>query len=325
MGNIRSCVPGSGSKTSKSTNVKNNAELPVLKSVVNPENNIYVGHAEAVILSCFFNPKKSEFRTKAFYKFYETIKHMNHKIVELAIGDDPFQLTDLNENPNILRLRTKTLLFHKEGLLNFLFRNLSNEYQYIFWIDADILFTNNNWITDSVKLMQSGSTILQPFEYCFHLDENETKPSYDIDEAKQQSKSVVLPRNSRKCWRSFAANYADKSTFEDEDYDIHGHVGFAWCATRSVLERTNGLFDKALIGGADHIMAHAAVGQIPHNCINKVYNNNNNDVKKKNSNDNNNENVKHNHNENNEQTLHEVIEWSRKFFESTEGFLLIFF
>lgn len=70
---------------------------------------------------------------------------------------------------------------------------------------------------------------------------------------------------------------------------MRGHVGFAWGARREVLEKVP-LYDKALIGGADHIIAHAAVGQIPHECITKAF----------------------------AENIGEVLDWSKKFFEAVE-------
>jgi hypothetical protein len=62
------------------------------------------------------------------------------------------------------------------------------------------------------------------------------------------------------------------------DYDIHGHVGFAWGIRRSILDAVGGLYDRALIGDADHIMAHACVYQEPasniagvHRCISNCH------------------------------------------------------
>jgi predicted small metal-binding protein len=72
-------------------------------------------------------------------------------------------------------------------------------------------------------------------------------------------------------WRSFCANHnTSKYISCDTNYDKHGHVGFAWGARREVLDEMP-LYDKALIGGADHIMAHAAAGQIGHSCITKAF------------------------------------------------------
>jgi hypothetical protein len=80
-------------------------------------------------------------------------------------------------------------------------------------------------------------------------------------------------------WRSFAANHVQYGGIRsgDQNYDRHGHVGFAWGARREVLEECP-LYELALVGGADHILAHAAVDQIPHPCIEKGYADNLDDV-----------------------------------------------
>ena len=80
------------------------------------------------------------------------------------------------------------------------------------------------------------------------------------------------------------------SLWQDQNYNNHGHVGFAWGARREVLEAVP-LFDRALIGGADHIIAHAAAGQIPHPCIAKSFTDN----------------------------LEEVMAWSHQFYRVTQG------
>lgn len=226
--------------------------------------NKYRPHNEAVIISCFFNPQKSEYRTKAFNTFYDSIKHLNHRIIECVIGDaEP----ELPENENISRIHTDHLLWHKESLLNLVIKDLPSEFKYVFWLDTDVLFSNLNWVVDGVKQMQK-STIIQPFEYCIHLEKDETRPDFSMDELH----STYLPNEiNPRVWRSFAANFSTSDLWEDPNYNNHGHVGFAWGAQREVLDKVP-LFDKALIGGADHIIAHAAIGQIPHPCITKSFN-----------------------------------------------------
>jgi hypothetical protein len=117
---------------------------------------------------------------------------------------------------------------------------------------------------------------VQPFEYCIHLDANQVRPAFDVDAYRE---TVNDPSKRHKgMWRSFCANHLDGLS-ADPNYDRHGHVGFAWGARRELFEQTSArlglakiedqgaLYDKALIGGADHIIAHAAAGQIPHPCI----------------------------------------------------------
>ncbi len=228
--------------------------------------NKYRTHPEAIIISCFFNPQNSPYRIKAFNIFYESIKHLNHSIIECVIGDAKPQLP---ENENIQRVYTENLLWHKEALLNKIISGLPDKYKYIFWIDADVIFSNLNWLVDGVKELQINN-IIQPFEYCVHLDRDETKPSFSLENLIQ----LNLPNiRNAKVWRSFCSNFATNNLWEHEQYNNHGHVGFAWAARREILDIVP-LYDKALIGGADHIIAHAAAGQIGHPCITKSFTDN---------------------------------------------------
>jgi hypothetical protein len=243
----------------------------------------YEGHPEAVILACYFNPQNSIYRFQAFQRFYQSIRHLNHEIVECVIGDEEPQLP---QSPHIQVLHTPSLLWHKEGLINYLLARIPSYYRYVFWLDADILFTNPLWLIQSIAALQKY-TIVQPFEYGIHLEQDELKPSFDLELARQNCHD--LDRRHPRLWRSFAANHALGRSGVD-NYHLHGHVGFAWGARREVLTQAP-LFDRALIGGADHIMAHAAVGQIPHPCISKAFTEN----------------------------LDEVIAWSERFYAVTEG------
>ena len=118
--------------------------------------NKYHTHSEAIIVSCFFNPQQSPYRLKAFNHFYERIKHLNHLIIECVIGDRSAQLA---ETKNIKRVYTKSLLWHKETLLNMAISQTSQKFKYIFWVDADVIFTNLDWLVDGVKELRSHQII----------------------------------------------------------------------------------------------------------------------------------------------------------------------
>jgi hypothetical protein len=243
----------------------------------------YHTHHEAIIVSCFFNPQQSSYRLKVFNQFYERIKHLNHLIIECVIGNGQPQLA---ETENIQRVYTKSLLWHKETLLNKAISQLPPQFKYIFWVDADVIFTNLDWLVTGVESLKSHQ-IIQPFEYCVHLDRDQLQPDFNLD----QLRSDNLPnRRNSQVWRSFCANFVNTSLWQDQNYDNHGHVGFAWGARREVLEAVP-LFDRALIGGADHIIAHAAAGQIPHPCIANSFTDN----------------------------LAEVVAWSDRFYRVTQG------
>lgn len=226
----------------------------------------YKTHSEGVIIACYYNPTNNPYRLIAFNKFYESIKHLNHRIVECVIGDSEAQLP---QTEFITRVSTTTTLWHKEALLNGLIKNLPTEFKYVFWVDADVIFTNKNWMVDAVaELQPSKNRMIQLFEHCIHLEQDEVEPSfnYELEKIDASNPSLRHP----KLWRSFGANYATTNYSADDNYDLHGHVGFAWGARRSVVDAMP-LYDKALIGGADHIMAHAAAGHINHKCICKSF------------------------------------------------------
>ncbi len=239
----------------------------------------YKTNSEAVVVSCFFNPQNSPYRTRAFQIFYDSIKHLNHQIIECVIGNSTPQLTGIK---NLKVVYTQSLLWHKETLLNKVISELPKKYKYVFWLDADIIFTNKNWLVDGVKELQNKN-IIQPFEYCVHLEKDELVPTMEFPLLKTKAKYTLMgntllnnpellgDRTKLRVWRSFCATHATKPILNGcSDYDIHGHVGFAWGARREVLDAVP-LYDKALIGGSDHIIAHAAAGQIPHSCIQKSF------------------------------------------------------
>lgn len=245
--------------------------------------NRYRTSPQAVIIACFYNPLNSPYRLLAFQKWYRSIKHLNHRIIECLIGDQT--KSQLPKSKFISQIKTQSLLWHKEALLNRVISELPSTFQYVFWLDTDVLFTNPNWLVEAVEQLQTNN-LVQPFEYCVHLQRHQLKPDFRVDDYRATaSESIRHPQ----LWRSFASNFGN-GLARDTNYDRHGHVGFAWGARREILDQMS-LYDKALIGGADHIMAHAAAGQIPHPCIAKSFTDN----------------------------LEEVETWSKKFYQLVKG------
>lgn len=249
-------------------------------------NNKYRTNSEAVIIACYFNPQKNPYRLSAFRTWYESIKHLNHRIVECTIGDSLPELTNEVIPANLKTVQTENLLWHKETLLNGLVAELPKQFKYVFWLDTDVIFTNHNWLVEAVEVLKTKN-LVQPFEYCVHLDQDDTTPSFDIT---HEYEFASNPEHRHpKLWKSFGSNI-DTGVSSDQSYDKHGHVGFAWGARREILDAVP-LYDKALVGGADHIIAHAGAGHIPHTCIVKSFT----------------------------EDLDAVNRWSRKFFAVVRG------
>jgi hypothetical protein len=252
----------------------------------------YQTHPEAFVVSCYFNTNNYDSRRKNFDIFYQQLKrsNVNYLIAECAFGDEKFELPN---DGKILRFRSKHKLWQKERLLNLLIKQLPLHCKYVFWVDADVLFTNENWIVEAVETLKTNA-ICQPFSLAVRLEKDETEPSFNVQGSTLlvDFPSPKAPQQTR-LWRSFAYNYnQNRRLAESLMFDIHGHTGFAWGARRKILDK-NPLFDRAIVGTADHIIAHASVGQIPHNCLEKAFTN--------------------------RKTLEKIYDWSLKFNEVTQN------
>jgi hypothetical protein len=157
---------------------------------------------------------------------------MNHHIVECVIGNGEKQLPPAS---GIQTIYTQNLLWHKEALLNYTIKNLPEKYRYVFWVDADVLFTNKNWLVDSVHELKNGANVVQPFEYCVHLEKDELKPKFNLQ---AQIPACGTKYRHPNVWRSFCANYVDKQEhWQSKDYNTHGHTLISYgCERSSVIE-----------------------------------------------------------------------------------------
>jgi hypothetical protein len=213
----------------------------------------YKTHPAAWIISCYYNPLRFKSRARNFEIFYHHLQNskVNFLIVECAFGDEDFTLSN---RENIIKVRAKDVLWQKERLLNFAENLLPPGAKYIIWLDADVIFSDRNWILETVKVLQN-KMICQPFTKCIRLLPNQRRPD---------AKNVEI-------WESFGYVWNNDSTkAKSSQFDLHGHTGFAWAARREIFSES-GLYDRAIAGTADHLMAHAAVGQIEHACIKHAF------------------------------------------------------
>lgn len=149
-------------------------------------------------------------------------------IVELAYGDQPYELTDAG-NPRHLQLRAPIPLWHKENMINLGVRMLlPKNWRAFAWIDADLTFENKNWAMHTLKLLNSEADIVQLMDTAVLLDASN----------RPQTSTIGVAHSNKK-----------------RERNLYAHPGFAWAMTRQMYERLGGLFEYAILGGADCIMS----------------------------------------------------------------------
>jgi hypothetical protein len=172
-------------------------------------------------------------------------------VVELCYGSDEPQI-DPNNYPTVkticCRCDAKHKMWSKEQLINIALDDqyLSPETKYVAWIDSDIAFTNDSWVTDvATCLSKHDFAFGQIWSTCEMLgpEENSFEPKVMVS--------------------SFCSQYAAGKSYSarnnaDREY---WHPGFAWMATVAAVRATQGLISQTL-GSADRHMAMSFLGSV---------------------------------------------------------------
>ena len=188
-------------------------------------------------ITSFFNPSGYSNKIENLRRFRRESKRQGLYllVVEVAFGDQPFELTDRDADI-VVRKRSDAILWQKERLLNLGLVNVSLHYamgKTIAWIDADVLFENFNWIAQAEFLLKDFN-VVQLFDTAAWLD-----PSGEIERVEYGT--------------AYEKALGQRTT-------IGGHTGFAWAARTDIL-RKHGFYDRDIAGGGDFHMACAMWNQ----------------------------------------------------------------
>ncbi len=190
------------------------------------------------VITVYYNPCGYKTRRDTYEQFMKTMRQSGIQVltVECAFGNDSF---DLPESSDVIKVRSNSLLWQKERLINIGAMYLPEDCKYVAWIDCDVVFANVNWAVEAADLLSEKCTILQLFETCVRLEQGDVFPRYPVPVT------------------SFAAvTTKDISTMDCGRYDVHGHTGYAWAMRREIFDGI-GLYEHAVSGSSDHFMAHA--------------------------------------------------------------------
>ena len=191
-------------------------------------------------------------------------------IVEAAFGDSEHAINDMSphkllantppiadvlsptcrhEDPyrglhRYIPLRTRTEAWIKENLINVGVSFLPRDWQYVAWLDADLLFSRSNWVGEALHLLQHYA-IIQMFSHAQDLG-----PDY----------TVIAQRPG------FVWAYEKDLPLNDPYYypsrGLGAWSGLAWACRRDAWDALGGLPDYAIHGGCDFHIAHALIGKV---------------------------------------------------------------
>lgn len=168
-------------------------------------------------------------------------------IVETIYDNQEFQITQEN-NPNHLQLKTKHPLWIKESMIKIAIdKLLPTNWKAAAWIDADIEFENQNWATDTLKILNGSRDVVQIFSHSCDLDAHE---------------------NTMHVFHSLGYQYETKGKYFSNGVNF-SHPGYGAGITRKAYEKIGGIFIWSILGSGDHQFMQSLLGNsnsISNNC-----------------------------------------------------------
>lgn len=165
---------------------------------------------------------------------------MQLHIVECAYGDRPYEIPVCPQAYHLIRVRTNSVCWIKESLINIGISRLPDDWQYVAWLDGDIFFRHKHWATEVINALQQYP-IVQPWATAYDLGPNGEGMDHH---------------------RSFAyLHWHGRLKGIGPGYEFC-HPGYGWAAKRSAVDQIGGLIDFAICGAGDHHMACAMVGKV---------------------------------------------------------------
>jgi hypothetical protein len=155
-------------------------------------------------------------------------------IVEVVYGNQRFILTNKTDKRH-LQIRTDASpIWIKESMINLgVQKLLPNSWKAMAWIDADIEFDNVSWASDTLKILNGCKDIVQLFSHAVDMNRDEL---------------------SMNVFNSFGYQYTKNHKYQNSGLN-YCHPGFAWACTRKAYEKMGGLYEIAILGSGDNIMA----------------------------------------------------------------------
>lgn len=203
--------------------------------------NCFKHQDQLYVILPYFNFCDFKRRQQLFIDFIERLKYTPgiRIVISEAFLNSRTRLPNLPVFGHFV-FKTEDKLWLKENLVNLAVEKLPKNWKYMAWIDADIEFLNQNWVSETIDELQT-SDIVQLFQTCVNLG----------------------PKNEAiKIDKSFCYMFKDSGT-QLSASDKYGfwHTGYAWACRRKAWDTMGGLIDWAILGSGDRHMALAWIGK----------------------------------------------------------------
>lgn len=187
-------------------------------------------------ITCFFNPAKYSSLLNNYFVFSQKMKKqkVNLLTVECAFEGDEFQIPS---SENVLQLRSNSIMWQKERLINYGISQLPSSCESYAWIDCDVIFFNDNWANMASDMLKSED-IIQLYKKVYHFP----KDLFEYDGSRMVSIQSVF-------WQKLIhKNWLERRKSKELPFSS---PGFAWAAKRNAFDHAGEMYDRNIIGSGD--------------------------------------------------------------------------
>lgn len=174
-------------------------------------------------------------------------QNINLLTIELAFENAAYQIPTTE---NVVRLRSGSVLWQKERMINYALDIVPPSCEYFAWLDGDVLFKEKDWVNMAINsLEREKCQLIQLYERAWYMPKGQLtiKPG---DKGYWIVPGVVPQYLKNDNWIS--KRLKRQLPFATP--------GFAWAANKKWLKDVGGIFDRGVVGSGDVHFVDACLG-----------------------------------------------------------------
>jgi hypothetical protein len=197
-------------------------------------------HVTLAVVSTYFNLNHSKYRLANYHAFRAALDAAGVASLTLEWSRDGTGF-ELPVDDSIVRIQGGDFIWQAERLLNHGMRSLPAEFDKVAWIDADIIFEQQDW-PEKIEQALDRWPLIQAFSLA-RMMPTPDEPQVPFMEVP----GSIYCRDNQVKWPDGSGRL--------------GHCGYAWAARREVIEKV-GLYDAVPVGGGDKNKLFALLNQL---------------------------------------------------------------
>ena len=201
-----------------------------------------------IAITSFYNPSASKMRLKNFKEFRRMLG------IELITVELSFNgVFELNEKDSdyLIQIKKGARVWQKEKLINIALNQLPKNITAVAWIDADIIFENNDWHKEAIEALREFKLI----QLYTEVNELPGDPSLGskLHVASDTNLTGIVHQVNAGNPRAFLHELSTKGR-------TTVMCGMAWAAQKDFIQK-HGLYDACITGSGDRALVFSAYGR----------------------------------------------------------------